>query len=120
MTIDCMFEIFNLNITIRYRLSLLAMYRAYAKYTEERIVNYFAAFITDEDRFIDFSNQQPQSFQLLLIALSEKSLPSYKFQSSASYDRFVCELIDSEIRAVASSSIFDKIINKVRNSLDLV
>jgi len=123
LSLDCLSEIFNLNIAIRYKLKLLQIYKPYAMYTHKRIVNYtMQLFAVDENSVNYFSSLQMESFKLFLISLPEKSLPRLILEQTRAerYDTYICEVIDSEIRAIAVQEIFNDVLKGFSVSLPLM
>lgn len=118
-------EIFNLNITIRYKLKLLEMYRKYAIFTHKRIVDYFIQTIRPikngmRDKLLSQEiGQSLEEFRFTLISLSEKMLPGHTLKPmyiNDAFDTTLCELIESEIRSIGYRPLFQEVCNVLENS----
>lgn len=111
LTFDAFSIIFNLSVTIHYKLRQIELYSTYARHTHSRIINFFIHKLVKEENFNTFQSQTLEVFKVSLIELPEKNLPQHflEMRNFEHLDVLFCELIDSEIRSLGHEVIFGQL-----------
>lgn len=111
LSIETYCEIIELLVAINYKLKSLKEYVTYARWSKNRIVEYFVG-LTNVESIITHGLDE---FKLTLVNLPENKLPVGLYEEANEFlvkrSNPQCKLIDAEIRAILYPNIFSHILS---------